>query len=137
MVRAISRTLCRVVPALRARSAPAWITGPSAIGSEKGTPNSMRSTPPRSSAVTICGVRSGDGSPAVMYAIKAARFWDLRAANRGSIRVGIKFWQIFAVDVGVFVAASGKIDDIDLPLGRGGALDDFRDGVRGFERRDD
>ena len=42
-----------------------WITGPSAMGSEKGTPNSTRSAPPRTSASTSSGVRKGDGSPAV------------------------------------------------------------------------
>ena len=41
------------------------ITGPSAVGSEKGTPSSMRSAPPRSRAATNSGVRSGAGSPAV------------------------------------------------------------------------
>jgi hypothetical protein len=32
-----------------------------AMGSEKGTPSSIRSAPPRSSASTSAGVRSGDG----------------------------------------------------------------------------
>ncbi len=63
---AIPSTFLRLVPARSARSDARWITGPSAIGSENGTPNSTRSTPPRSSAATSPGVLSSDGSPAVM-----------------------------------------------------------------------
>ena len=40
-----------VTPAVSARSAAAWITGPSAIGSEKGMPSSSMSAPPSTSCV--------------------------------------------------------------------------------------
>ena len=40
-----------------------WITGPSAMGSEKGTPNSMMSAPFCSMASTSCSVVSRSGSP--------------------------------------------------------------------------
>jgi len=48
-----------VVPARNARSPARWITGPSAIGSENGTPSSIKSAPPRSSASisAACGRR--------------------------------------------------------------------------------
>ncbi len=36
------------MPAFSARSTAAWITGPSAIGSENGTPSSSTSTAPES-----------------------------------------------------------------------------------------
>src|SRR5579863_582556 len=135
---AISSTLTMVVPALRARSEPAWITGPSAIGSENGTPNSIRSAPPRSSAATSAGVRSGDGSPAVKYATSAARRFSRSALNRDWIRVGcIEFGKIFAVNVGVLVTAPGDIDHEELSLRRGSALQNLGYGMGRFKRRND
>src|SRR5579863_301298 len=135
---AISSTLRMVAPALRARSEPAWITGPSAMGSENGTPNSIRSTPPRSSAATSAGVRAGVGSPAVKYATSAARRFWRSALNRDWIRVGcIEFGEIFAVDIGVLVAAPGDVDHEQLSRGGGSALEHLGHGVRGFKRRDD
>ena len=41
----IDSTPSSVAPAASARVAAAWITGPSASGSEKGTPSSIRSAP--------------------------------------------------------------------------------------------
>src|SRR4029077_10868894 len=135
---AISSTLTMVVPALRARSEPAWMTGPSAIGSENGTPSSIRSAPPRSSAATSAGVRAGVGSPAVKYATSAARRFWRRALKRDWIRVGcIEFGKIFAVDVGVLVTAPGDIDDEQFPMGGGRALQNLGHGMRGFKRRND
>ena len=65
----ISRTISRMPGERGARPQRAlgarWITGPSAIGSENGTPSSIRSAPPRSSASTSGTVASGVGSPAV------------------------------------------------------------------------
>ena len=49
----------------------------------------------------------------------------------------VEFCQIFAVDIDVFVAASGEVDDEDLARVNGRAADRFRHGVRGFERRND
>src|SRR3990170_3384423 len=43
------------------------MVGPSAIGSEKGSPSSRMSTPPSISALAINGVYLGSGSPAVTY----------------------------------------------------------------------
>ena len=53
------------MPRASARSLAFWITGPSAIGSENGTPSSIMSAPPAASACMISGVASANGSPAV------------------------------------------------------------------------
>ena len=47
-----SKTLSVVVPAVRARRLASWITGPSAVGSEKGMPSSTRSAPAAAMART-------------------------------------------------------------------------------------
>src|SRR5580704_2109701 len=140
MVRAISRTFWTLVPAFSARSAPRWMTGPSAMGSEKGTPSSIRSTPPRSSAATSAGVRSGEGSPAVMYAISAlcGAPLDGDPLNTAWIRVGfIEFWKVFAIDVRVLIAAAGQVDQEQLPSRSGRPSDRLGHGMRRFKRRDD
>ena len=51
--------------------------------------------------------------------------------------VWIQLREIFAIDIDVFVAAAGEVDDEDFVLGGGRAADGFGDGVGGFERRDD
>ena len=48
-----------------------WITGPSAIGSEKGTPSSIMSAPPASIASKMGTVSSLRGNPAVMKVTSA------------------------------------------------------------------
>ena len=45
--------------------------------------------------------------------------------------------NVFAVDVGIFIAAAGEIHDEDLTLGVRSAADGFSDRVRRFECRDD
>src|SRR5258706_1122604 len=106
------------------------------MGSENGTPNSIRSAPPRSSAATNSGVRAGVGSPAVKYAASAARRFSRSALKRDWIRVGcIEFGKIFAVDVGVLVAAPGDVDHEELARGGGSAIQYFGQGMGGFKRR--
>src|SRR5882724_3358269 len=58
-------------PCLSARSLERWMVGPSAIGSEKGTPSSMMSAPAPGSACMIGTVIAGLGSPAVTKGISA------------------------------------------------------------------
>src|SRR5579884_2512795 len=136
--RAMSSTVRRVVPARRARSDPRWITGPSAIGSENGTPSSIRSAPPRSSAATIRAVYSGEGSPAVMYAIRPARPSPLSRSNNERIRVGgIQLREVLSIDICVFVATAGNINYEDLVFRLGRLPDRFRHCMRGFESRKD
>ena len=48
-----------------------WITGPSAKGSEYGTPTSIKSAPQESSTFNAFAVVDKSGSPAVMYGIRA------------------------------------------------------------------
>src|SRR5437867_12306127 len=111
------------------------MTGPSAMGSEKGTPSSIKSTPPRSSAATSAAVRSGAGSPAVMYPISPGRPSCLSRSKSRLMRVTIEFLDVFSVDVSIFVASPGKVHNEDLVFGGGRAIDRFRNGVRRFERR--
>ena len=55
---------CRVpMPRDSARSDAFWMTGPSAIGSENGTPSSITSAPPAASASMMSTVASANGSP--------------------------------------------------------------------------
>src|SRR5574337_77261 len=49
------------------------MVGPSAMGSEKGTPSSMMSAPPATRARMRGKVSSGEGSPAVMKGMRALR----------------------------------------------------------------
>src|ERR1051325_1206282 len=104
--------------------------------SENGTPSSIKSTPPRSSAAIHSGVRSGAGSPAVTYATSAARFCARRRSKVDRMRVGsgisigIQFGKVFAVDAGVFIAAPGKVDDKDLAFSRRRPANGFRYRVR-------
>src|ERR1700722_10530417 len=132
---AMSSTVESLVPAFSARSLPRWITGPSAMGSEKGTPSSIRSAPPRSRAATIPGVAAGDGSPPTMYAMRAGRFSARSLSKSVLILVWIiQFFQIFAINVGVLVAASRKIDDEHLTLCRWRPAQRFGHRVGGFKR---
>src|SRR6185437_2761319 len=73
-------------PLRSARSDERWITGPSAIGSEKGTPSSITSAPPAASACMNSTVRAGSGSPAVMNGISPFRPSADNAANVFLIR---------------------------------------------------
>src|SRR5690606_37947849 len=71
----------------RARSELRWITGPSAIGSENGTPSSMQSAPAATSACITGTVASSEGSPAVMKGIRALRPSARRRAKAESMRL--------------------------------------------------
>ena len=69
----MSRTDSRVAPAASARVAAAWIIGPSASGSENGTPSSTRSAPASTYAAATAAEVSSSGKPPIMYGISAAR----------------------------------------------------------------
>ena len=68
---AISSTLVRLAPAFKARMEERWITGPSAVGSENGTPSSKRSSPASPMALMILMETSTVGSPAVTNPTRA------------------------------------------------------------------
>src|SRR5579872_1874200 len=84
---AIHKTSLIFVPFFRARYDAAWITGPSAIGSENGTPSSIASAPARASASTTRTVVSRSGSPQVTYAIKPQRRLSRSRLNASPTRV--------------------------------------------------
>src|SRR6266436_2856522 len=62
------------------------MTGPSAIGSVKGTPNSIKVAPARASSTISSLVVSRPGSPAVMKGIKPQRPSRLSAAKVSAMR---------------------------------------------------
>src|SRR5688572_32922568 len=71
------------------------MTGPSAIGSENGTPSSMTSAPAAASACITGTVASSDGSPAVTNGTRALRPWALSEAKRELMRfIGIFLFLI-------------------------------------------
>ena len=87
MARVASRTVFKVTPRSSARWLALWITGPSARGSENGTPSSSTSAPPLSSSRAAATVRSSEGSPAVRKATNALRLSLRSWAKRSPIRV--------------------------------------------------
>src|SRR5262245_42538660 len=120
----------RLVPAASARSVARWITGPSASGSENGTPTSRTSAPARSSAFRISADRARSGSPAVTYVTSPGRF---SARSRSNV---LASRDMFLHGVHVLVAAAGEIDqnqpvrsELTCEFGR------VRDGVCRLQRR--
>ena len=126
-----------VVPACRARAEAAWITGPSAMGSENGMPNSMRSAPLRTAARTHSNVVAISGSPQVKKGMKALRRVKAEAMRRveassgdnaeapdaavpGPVRNEPLVMQILSSVAGngrhIFVTAPRDRDDDDLVL---------------------
>src|SRR6202008_2613877 len=77
----------RVMPAFSARKDEAWIAGPSAIGSENGMPNSIRSAPASGRRCRSSNEVWASGSPAVMKGMNAARFFARSSANRFAMRL--------------------------------------------------
>jgi hypothetical protein len=63
--RTISSTCAVLMCLSSARSLARWITGPSAIGSENGTPSSITSAPAATMPCISSTVTSAYGSPAV------------------------------------------------------------------------
>jgi hypothetical protein len=121
-----------------ARSLDSWITGPSAIGSEKGTPSSIRSAPARTSACITGTVAATPGSPAVMNGISARR----RAARSSEKRDRCDCSQrdSFAPGDGVhvLVAAAGQVAQHQRILRQvARQLDRLGDRMRGLQRRQD
>src|ERR1041385_1514368 len=84
----VSRTWSRRTPRSSARWELDWITGPSAIGSENGTPTSIRSAPASSRPRRRSRVPATDGSPAVMYGTNARRCLPLSATNAAAMAPG-------------------------------------------------
>ena len=109
-----------VTPPASARMLASWITGPSAVGSEKGMPSSIRSAPASTMATTASSVTSSVGSPQVMNGMKAF----LRDPSAAVKALAILLMQIFSSIASdgrdVLVAASGQSDNNDLVGAHGG-----------------
>src|SRR3954468_20041419 len=137
--RTITSTSLRPTWCFNARSEDRWITGPSAMGSENGTPSSITSAPPRTRACMTGTVCAGAGSPAVTKGMSALRFDAASFAKVSAMRPTLERDPGSLGDrVHVLVAASRKIDEEDaVPGHRRRELHGVRDGVARFERRDD
>src|SRR5262245_19050341 len=108
------------VPCFNARSLERWMVGPSAIGSEKGTPSSMMSAPPETSASMMGTVAAGLGSPAVTKGISAFLFCAWSLLNACAMRDMSELHPgAFGDGVHVLVAAAGEVDQQHLVLAQG------------------
>ena len=137
-----STTDASVVPRSSARVPAAWMTGPSMIGSENGSPTSSASTPASTSAAAVVEPVVGApghevGDAAACGRQRAVRPARRRAARRaGAVTAGGQEGR----DVGhVLVATTGQADEHRGTGGDGAPrlAQHPRDGVRGLERRDD
>src|ERR1051325_10869168 len=129
-----SSTPRRFVPDASALSVARWMTGPSARGSENGTPTSRMSAPARSSACTMAPDRARSGSPAVTYVTRPGRRSARSRANVSAMRD----IECLLHRLNVLVSASRQIDEqygIASQMRRD--LDRVRDRVRRFESRQD
>src|SRR5262245_909848 len=114
------------------------MTGPSASGSENGTPTSRTSAPARSSASRISPERSRSGSPAVIYVTRPVSPASRSARKRSLIRDTVRLLHELFDGLHVLVTSARKVDHDEsvrpkLPPDAA----HVRDGVRGFERGDD
>src|SRR5512134_1111200 len=114
------------------------MTGPSASGSEKGTPISSTSAPARSRATRISAERGRSGSPAVVYVTSPARpsrrIPSKRSASRDMTLLAGDRTEMLLHGVHVLVAAPGQVDeDRGRPSELRGEAPPVRDGVRGLE----
>src|SRR5918994_2683971 len=126
-------TPCNVAPAASARVPAAWITGPSASGSENGTPSSSRSAPASAHAAPIATVASRSGKPPIRYGIRAAR---PGAAANAAAMLSVPEAKLGKDLREILVAASGQADHVER-VGAHVASQRPRERVRGLERRDD
>src|SRR5690349_21021350 len=131
--RATPSTPSSVAPAASAAVPAAWITGPSASGSENGTPSSTRSAPASAYASPTAAEASSVGNPPIRYGISAAR--PLAAANAAEM-LSVPDAKPREHLREVLVPAAGEADQVERVgwcLGR----EHPRHRVRGLERRDD
>src|SRR6476620_12474864 len=120
-VATMASTSARPTPCASARSLARWMTGPSAIGSENGTPSSITSAPPPTSACMSGTALAGVGSPAVTKGISAFRASRRSVSKVAAIRdIGRLELdaELLCDGVHVLVAAPGEVDEQDLLLGQ-------------------
>src|SRR5229473_3532187 len=99
-----------VMPCSSATCVERWIVGPSARGSEKGSPTSMKSAPAAATRTSAASESAGVGNPAVRYGIRAAR--RTPAAPR------------IARQRAAIGCSDKVVGDVDAVLDRVGDLDD-------------
>src|ERR1700752_2653729 len=134
----MSSTPASVAPAASARSVARWITGPSASGSENGTPTSRTSAPEPASVRKMSAVAAMLGSPAVTYVTRPVRLSALSRANTCSMRDMIAPLEHAFDRLHVLVAAARQVHEQDgISLERRRHLAGVSDAVSRFERRDD
>src|SRR5690349_22239366 len=113
-----------LAPLWSARSEEAWIAGPSAMGSLKGIPSSIRSAPAAGSCLTIAAEVLRSGSPAVTKVTKAARPSRFSAAKRASMRFSLTWFhsqlraQVFRGGENILVAPPAEIGHDQVILGQ-------------------
>src|SRR3954467_12265110 len=136
--RATSSTPVVVEPAAGARVPAAWITGPSASGSEYGMPTSSRSAPPSAHAIPIARDPAASGNPPIRYGIRAARRPSARtASNVARMRPLTRSPEQRERFGEVLVAAAGEADEVERVLALVRVREHPRQRVGGLERRDD
>src|SRR5512134_1303142 len=105
-----------------------WMTGPSAIGSENGTPTSSTSAPAAATARIVSTERVGSGCPAVRYATSARRFSRARLLNRCVSRSDEVVADIYAVAAGIIGfddgAPEGAAVDLFGEVGQRAGIED-------------
>src|SRR4051812_3027569 len=134
----VASAVRRLPPAASARSVARWITGPSASGSENGTPTSSTSAPARSSAFRISADRGRSGSPAVVNVISPGRPSARRRTNVSSIREPLRRAAkglLHRVDILVSTTRQVHQHVRGWPKFPSDSLG-VSDGVRRFERRE-
>src|SRR5579863_2567927 len=125
------------------------MVGPSATGSLNGTPSSITSAPASAAAKTIFSLAASEGSPAVIYATRPISPASASVPKRRGIlradcsaRVATEDAGMAGSDIArksfhVFVAASRNVQDHSFVfLHFRSASDQFGNGMRRFERRD-
>ena len=129
----IAKILSVVEPPLRALSLAAWITGPSAVGSEKGIPSSIRSAPALTASLTTSLVVSRSGSPQVMKGMNALPF-----SNALAVLLIDVFSSVSCDSRTVLVASAGDRYYDRLVLGHSGNdLERMSNGVSRLDGGDD
>src|SRR2546425_83194 len=100
-----SSTRATVMPCSSAVWVVRWIVGPSASGSEKGTPTSTKSAPAAATARIASSDLAGVGKPAVRYGMSAR---DLPSARH---RAATAFSDKVIADVDAVFDRVGDLDD--------------------------
>src|SRR3989454_25900 len=118
-----SSTRATVMPCSSAVWVVRWIVGPSASGSEKGTPTSTKSAPAAATARIASSDLAGVGKPAVRYGMSAR---DLPSARH---RAAMAFSDKVVADVDAVFNRVGDLDDGAREVAVGVFLREIDDGT--------